>query len=108
MIDLALQFERQDGLAPGDSIHRACLLRLRPILMTTLAAILGALPLLFGTGEGSEMRRPLGLAIIGGLLLSQVLTLYTTPVVYLYFDNLRIASTAGAVCAAMPALENPL
>ncbi|WP_028237870.1 multidrug efflux RND transporter permease subunit [Stutzerimonas azotifigens] len=108
MIDLALQFERQDGLAPGDSIHRACLLRLRPILMTTLAAILGALPLLFGTGEGSEMRRPLGLAIIGGLLLSQVLTLYTTPVVYLYFDNLRHRFNRWRGVRSDAALENPL
>ncbi|MDB6446302.1 efflux RND transporter permease subunit [Pseudomonas sp. 21TX0197] len=88
MIDLALQLER-GGQTPEESIRSACLLRLRPILMTTLAAILGALPLLLGGAEGSEMRQPLGLTIIGGLVFSQVLTLYTTPVVYLYLDKLR-------------------
>ncbi|BBP59238.1 efflux RND transporter permease subunit [Pseudomonas sp. St316] len=88
MIDLALQLERA-GQTPLESIRSACLLRLRPILMTTLAAILGALPLLLGAAEGSEMRQPLGLTIIGGLVFSQVLTLYTTPVVYLYLDKLR-------------------
>ena len=89
MIDLALQLERHDGLTPLESIRSACLLRLRPILMTTLAAILGALPLLLSNAEGAEMRHPLGLTIIGGLVFSQVLTLYTTPVVYLYLDRLR-------------------
>lgn len=89
MIDLALQLERNDGLSPEESIRRACLLRLRPILMTTLAAMLGALPLLLSRAEGAEMRQPLGLTIIGGLVFSQVLTLYTTPVVYLYLDRLR-------------------
>ncbi|UVJ45785.1 efflux RND transporter permease subunit [Pseudomonas sp. LS1212] len=89
MIDLALQLERQSGLTPLESIRSACLLRLRPILMTTLAAILGALPLLLSSAEGAEMRQPLGLTIIGGLVFSQVLTLYTTPVVYLYLDRLR-------------------
>ena len=90
MIDLALQIERRDGVSSLESIHRACLLRFRPILMTTLAALLGALPLLIGGTEGAEMRQPLGLAIIGGLILSQILTLYTPPVVYLYLDRLRI------------------
>jgi multidrug efflux pump len=89
MIDLALQLERQQGLSPEASIHQACLLRLRPILMTTLAAILGAVPLLLSSAEGAEMRHPLGLTIIGGLVFSQILTLYTTPVVYLYLDRLR-------------------
>ncbi|VVP49792.1 Multidrug resistance protein MdtC [Pseudomonas fluorescens] len=89
MIDLALQLERHQGLEPLESIRSACLQRLRPILMTTLAAILGALPLLLSRAEGAEMRQPLGLTIIGGLIFSQVLTLYTTPVVYLYLDTLR-------------------
>ncbi|WPP01851.1 efflux RND transporter permease subunit [Pseudomonas sp. HR96] len=89
MIDLALELERQHGLTPLESIHQACLMRLRPILMTTLAAILGAVPLLLSSAEGAEMRHPLGLTIIGGLIVSQILTLYTTPVVYLYLDRLR-------------------
>ncbi|PVZ20260.1 MULTISPECIES: efflux RND transporter permease subunit [unclassified Pseudomonas] len=89
MIDLALQLERDQALPPLEAIRQACLLRLRPILMTTLAAVLGALPLLLSRGDGAEMRTPLGVAIIGGLLLSQVLTLYTTPVVYLSLDRLR-------------------
>ena len=89
MIDLAIDLERQ-GKTPKDAIYQACLLRFRPIMMTTMAAILGALPLLWGGTEGSEMRQPLGIAIVGGLVLSQLLTLYTTPVVYLYFDRLRL------------------
>ncbi|MCF5241712.1 efflux RND transporter permease subunit [Pseudomonas syringae] len=89
MIDLALHLEREQGMTPEESIRNACLQRLRPILMTTMAAILGALPLLLSTAEGAEMRKPLGLTIIGGLIFSQVLTLYTTPVVYLYLDRLR-------------------
>jgi multidrug efflux pump len=89
MIDFALQLEREHGLSTQDSIFQACLLRFRPILMTTAAALFGAVPLAFGSGIGSELRRPLGLTIIGGLIVSQVLTLYTTPVIYLFLDRLR-------------------
>jgi len=89
MIDFALAAERGEGKSARDAIYEACLLRFRPILMTTMAAMLGAVPLALGTGTGSEFRRPLGIAIIGGLIVSQLLTLYTTPVVYLYFDRLQ-------------------
>jgi multidrug efflux pump len=90
MIDFALVEEREHGRSPADAIFEACLLRFRPILMTTMAALFGALPLAFGSGTGSELRRPLGITIVGGLIASQILTLYTTPVVYLFLDNLRL------------------
>ena len=90
MIDFALEAERREGKSPEDAIYEACVLRFRPIMMTTMAAILGGLPLALGTGMGSELRRPLGITIVGGLLVSQVLTLYTTPVVYLYLDRLSL------------------
>jgi multidrug efflux pump len=88
MIDFALVAERQDGKPPEEAIYQASLLRFRPIMMTTMAALLGAVPLAFGTGTGSELRHPLGITIIGGLLLSQLFTLYTTPVIYIWFDKL--------------------
>jgi multidrug efflux pump len=99
MIDFALAAERQEGKSPRDAIRQACLLRFRPILMTTMAALLAALPLMLGTGVGSELRHPLGITMVGGLLLSQVLTLFTTPVIYLAFDRLarrmRAAGNGG-------------
>jgi multidrug efflux pump subunit AcrB len=90
MIDFALQAERHDNLTPEEAIYQACLLRFRPIMMTTVAALFGALPLALGNGVGSELRRPLGITIVGGLIVSQMLTLFTTPVVYIFFDKLQV------------------
>jgi multidrug efflux pump len=98
MIDFALEAEREQGKPPREAIFQASLLRFRPIMMTTLAALFGALPLMLGTGTGSELRHPLGITIVGGLIVSQALTLFTTPVIYLAFDRLaRRFGGAGAV-----------
>jgi multidrug efflux pump len=104
MIDFALDAERHEGKQPVDAIYQACLLRFRPIMMTTMAALLAGLPLGLGTGMGSELRRPLGIAIVGGLIFSQILTLYTTPVIYLYFD--RLAKRLGAAATPTPAPQS--
>jgi len=104
MVDFALEGERQRGLSSTEAIYEASLLRFRPIMMTTMAALLGGIPLAVGSGIGSELRRPLGIAMVGGLLLSQVLTLYTTPVIYIFFDNLsqRFSRTRRASGAGGP------
>jgi len=105
MIDFALAAERNEGKSPAEAIYQACVLRFRPILMTTLAALLGALPLALGTGTGSELRKPLGIAIVGGLVVSQMLTLYTTPVVYLYLDRLRLSWQRGHKPSQVPQIR---
>jgi hypothetical protein len=113
MIDFALHAERSRGLTPAEAIYEACLIRFRPIMMTTLAALLSAVPMILDNGAGSELRRPLGISIAGGLIVSQVLTLYTTPIVYLYLDRFRIwlAVLAGSAmlsgCAVGPDYQRP-
>ncbi len=109
MIDFALAAERQEHKPPFDAIRQACLLRFRPILMTTMAAMLGAVPLALGQGIGSELRRPLGITIVGGLIFSQLLTLYTTPVIYLFFDELaaKVGSRRKTGEAAIPGEAAP-
>jgi multidrug efflux pump len=107
MIDFALAAERKDGMKPKDAIYQACLLRFRPIMMTTMAALLGAVPLALGSGSGSELRRPLGITIIGGLLISQLLTLYTTPVIYIWFDRLASRLSRQPAAAKVPAGAEP-
>jgi multidrug efflux pump len=104
MIDFALEAEREEGKPPLEAIYQASLLRFRPIMMTTMAALLGGVPLALGTGVGSELRRPLGITIVGGLILSQLLTLYTTPVIYLFFDRLavRFAGRRSAAIGTEP------
>jgi multidrug efflux pump len=110
MIDFAIEAELNHGMSPREAIVQACLLRFRPIMMTTLAALFGAIPLAFESGTGSELRNPLGVTIIGGLLLSQLLTLYTTPVIYLQMERLRArfaGSRAQAVQAELALPETP-
>ena len=108
MIDFALEAERKEGKSPKDAIFQACVLRFRPITMTTMAALLGGLPLAIGAGTGSELRRPLGIAIVGGLIFSQMLTLFTTPVVYLYLDRLRLwFERVRRHDDSLPAMEAP-
>ena len=100
MIDFALDAERDEGKTPREAIHQAALLRFRPIMMTTVAALFGALPLMLGSGTGSELRHPLGISIVGGLLVSQLLTLFTTPVIYIYFDRWRARSRSAPAARA--------
>jgi multidrug efflux pump len=108
MIDFALAAERKEGMKPEEAIYQACLLRFRPIMMTTMAALLGAVPLAFGSGSGSELRRPLGITIIGGLLISQLLTLYTTPVIYIWFDRLAARFSRKPKASKVPVAAEPV
>jgi multidrug efflux pump len=104
MVDFALQAEREEGKTTVEAIYQSCMLRFRPIMMTTMTALLGGLPLALGNGTGSELRRPLGISMVGGLILSQVLTLYTTPVIYIYMDRFaKKNKQAGPATAAQPA-----
>jgi multidrug efflux pump subunit AcrB len=108
MVDFALDAERNEGCTPEESIYQACLVRFRPIMMTTMAALFGALPLAVGMGIGSELRKPLGIAIVGGLIVSQMLTLYTTPVIYLALDQLRQGKKRKTPAPAQTELASPL
>ena len=105
LVDVALEGQRHEGLSSEDAIHHACLLRFRPILMTTMCALFGGVPLMLGTGTGSEIRQPLGYAIVGGLLVSQLLTLFTTPIVYIYMDKLSRFASPGARAAPAPLVD---
>jgi multidrug efflux pump subunit AcrB len=107
MIDFAVQAERNEGKNPLEAIYQSCLMRFRPIMMTTMCALLGAVPLAVGGGIGSALRRPLGISIIGGLIVSQMLTLFTTPVVYLYMDRLRLARRKHVVTTGLPSAMPP-
>jgi HAE1 family hydrophobic/amphiphilic exporter-1 len=102
MIDFAIEAQRRDGKDPAEAIYQACLIRFRPIMMTTMAALMGTLPIAMGFGAGSEARRPLGLAVVGGLLVSQLLTLYITPVVYLYLERARTWRTRRRARGTLP------
>ena len=108
LVDFAIEEQRSHGLAPVEAIRKACLLRFRPIMMTTTAAILGGVPLMIGTGAGTEIRQPLGLAVVGGLIVSQALTLYTTPVVFLYLDHLNTWLPGGLRIGIARRVERPL
>jgi HAE1 family hydrophobic/amphiphilic exporter-1 len=104
MIDFALEAQRNGGLSPEEAIFKACITRFRPIIMTTLAALLGALPLMLGYGTGAELRQPLGIAVVGGFLVSQALTLFTTPVIYLWLERLFHRQTLPPAASPVPAL----
>jgi multidrug efflux pump len=107
IVDFALEAERTRGKTATEAVYEACLLRFRPIMMTTMAALLGGVPLAFGTGFGSELRRPLGISMVGGLIFSQVLTLYTTPVIYIFFDSIGQRFTRKSKTEASPASKSP-